>query len=93
MELDIEDPLEVAAKYFMRNIGFADSQTEIRGNKRHYLASITDGITLGYKQENIYTWNTFVALKMLSKNQAWIDKKNVLGEYGNKLSTANSLTA
>ena len=78
MELDIEDPLEVAAKYFMRNIGFADSQTEIRDNKRHYLASITDGITLGYKQENIYTWNTFVALKMLSKNQAWIDKKNVL---------------
>ena len=38
MELDIEDPLEVAAKYFMRNIGFADSQTETRGNKRHYLA-------------------------------------------------------
>ena len=78
MELDIEDPLEVAAKYFMRNEGFTDSYTETRDNKLYSLASINDGIALGYKQENIYTWNTFVAQSMLTKNQAWIDGKNML---------------
>jgi len=78
MELDIEDPLEVAATYFMRNEGFNDSHTEKKGNKLYSLASINDGIALGYKQENIYTWNTFVAQSMLTKNQAGIDDKNVL---------------
>jgi len=78
MELDIEDPLEVAATFFMRNEGFNDSHTEKRDNKLYSLASINDGITLGYKQKDIYTWNTFVAQSMLTKNQARIDNKNVL---------------
>ena len=78
MKLDIEDPLEVAVTFFMRNEGFKNSHTEKRGNKLYSLASINDGIALGYKQKNIYTWNTFVAQSMLTKNQARIDNKNVL---------------
>jgi len=78
MNLNISSPLEVASSYFLINRGFTHSYVEKVDNRLYAVASVNEGIALGYEENEIFTWNTFVPRNMLTKSQKIIDIVNMI---------------